>query len=190
MHATRIVEALDVLKDPRLGIFSLRILLAVDTLLLQRREENLHDRVVVAVSPTTHAWCDRPVAQHPLKLVRRVLHSSIGVHNQGTGRLPIPQSHCQRPTCQAPIDGWTHCPANHPSAEQIQKDRKEQPAVTGRDVRDISGPLLVRRLGSELPVQHVGRHRMMVLRAGCDDEFLPRTGAQPHLPHQARNAIS
>ncbi len=77
MSSDPVVEALQVLKDRLPGLAAALEAREVNTLTLERSEERLHSRVVIAISFATHAHRDTSLGKEPLVLVAGVLASSI-----------------------------------------------------------------------------------------------------------------
>jgi hypothetical protein len=78
---------------------------------------------------------------------------------------------------------------------QINHHRQVQPALSGPDVGDVTGPFLVRSIGMEVPVQPVGRNVEVVIAvsgrfvfAGSDDAKAVHTHQTAHTPMPNRQA--
>src|ERR1700744_2328461 len=85
MPPGRVVEAVDVLVDRRPADVVVGVVLMVDPLGLQRREEALGDGVVIAVAGATHARDDSPLGERGPVVVAGVGAAAIGVvYESGT----------------------------------------------------------------------------------------------------------
>ena len=67
-----------------------------------------------------------------------------------------------------PIDPATHRPTHNTSGVEIHHHRQVKPALVGRDIRNIRRPSLVRRLGREVLLKQIIRHRVTRIPLGRD----------------------
>ena len=172
MTATRIVEAIDVLEDGQLCISAFVPWPPPDQLCLDRLEEGLDSGVVIAVALAAHRYPESVLAQKLLIIVRTVLAATVGVVNATLGRLPQRHSHLQRSDRQVVLHPVAHRPANDTPGMQIEDDRQVEPAFSGPHIADVTGPLLVRLICMEIPVQQVWRDVEAVIAVGRHLVFL------------------
>jgi hypothetical protein len=93
MPAPAVVEGFHVLEDRALGGLPGREAGAVDKLGLERAEEALHGRVVVAVAFAAHGLPDAVPPQHLAVGPARVLHATVAMVDQPRRRLPALDRH-------------------------------------------------------------------------------------------------
>lgn len=157
MPPLRIVEPLDVVEDVRSGFLPGSVTPAVAALGLEGREEAFHRRVIPDVAGAAHAAADAQAGQQSLKVFARVLTALIRVMQQCLDRAASCHGHQQRLDSELTGHHGLHRPADHAAREQVEHDRHIKPSLERPDIREVGNPLLVRRGGSELPVEHVGR---------------------------------
>ena len=77
------------------------------------------------------------------------------------------------------------------SPELIRNIRRGriQPATARPDVGDVRCPLAVLGIGGEVALQHVGCHRVVMVRVGGHPVAAPALGAKALLAHQTRYAV-
>ena len=109
-------------------------------------------------------------------LVRVVQHPCVGPST----RL----RHLERAQHQFRVQRFPHGPAHHHSGEQVKHHRQVEPALTGGQIRDIRGPLLIGRGRREVPLEHVRSHRMTVLGLGGAAKLALAAHLQPRCLHQ------
>src|SRR5262249_49567516 len=81
-------------------------------------------------------------------------------------------------------------PADDKARVQIQNRREiEFAAGADQELRRVAHPALIRPLGAELPRQHIGGDRLIVLAHRRGPEAFARAGAQPLGAHQTRDAL-
>jgi len=135
---------------------------------LERAEEAFHHGVVVTVALASHAGDDPLIVQQLLERAAGVLHASVAVMDQSVGGIRPPR--LQR-MLQCLFDQFaSHVigrgPADDAATEAVEHRRQIEPALTRLDVGDVRQPLLIRRRGGEIALDHVGRDRMMVPAVG------------------------
>src|SRR2546425_6537208 len=188
MSTPLVIEHFDVVEQLHLGIpvtFE-----TLPKLALHRREEALHDRVVVAVAAPTHAARDAVLPEHCLIVLARVGASLVRVVQQaGIGATPL-QRHLERFDRQVPVVDGTDRPAHDESREQV-KNRGQVELAAGPDqqLRRVTYPTLVGRLRLELAVQEVCSDRLVVFAQGRHLESLARSRFQPVFLHQPSYAL-
>jgi hypothetical protein len=97
-----------------------------------------------------------------------VLRPSVAVANQASITLGLPgiQGLLQRIEHEVGPHRTTHPPAHDTTGEHVDDEGHVQPALPGRDIREVAGPQLVRPLGPELPVDPVQRTRCLGIPVG------------------------
>jgi len=96
------------------------VVLVVNQLLLQAREERLHQRVVPTIGATAHAACDPFFAPVPSVVLARLVAAAIRVRYQ-IRRVAATKS-------QRHLEGIDHQPA-----EKVDHHRQVQPTLARRD---------------------------------------------------------
>src|SRR5712692_9679489 len=183
MSTPLVIEHFDVVEQLHLGIpvtFE-----TLPKLALHRREEALHDRVVVAVAAPTHAARDAVLPEHCLIVLARVGASLVRVVQQaGIGATPL-QRHLERFDRQVPVVDGADRPAHDEAREQV-KNRGQVELAAGPDqqLRRVAYPTLVGRLRLELAVQEVCSDRLVVLAQGRHLESLARSCFQSVFLHR------
>src|SRR5262245_4776801 len=190
VKATAVVEGLDVVEHAGTGLVARGVALVIDELGLQRVEEALLRRVVVAVAGAAHAGDEAVGVEHGAELGGGVLHAAVRVMDQTDCRCTLADGHAQRVDDDLRMQRRGHRPADDPSREEVHRRREVEPALVGRDVGDVRDPDLVRRTGAEVLVEAVRRDRVAVLAVRrLDSESPLRLRAQPCFPHQPRDAV-
>jgi len=100
------------------------------------------------------------------------------------------ERHLQRFGYQFLIAGSGHGPTHNRSRIQSQDHRQIQPAMHGRDVGDISHPLLVRFSGRKLSVENVGSNGVRGISAGADYPPTFASSGERRLTHQPRDPFA
>src|SRR3954467_13035157 len=137
MAAAAVVEGFHVLEDRPPGRLPGREAGAVDELGLERAEEALHGRVVVAVALAAHGLPEAVPPQHLAVGPARVLHAAVRVVDQPRRRLPAPDRHEQGVAGELAAEVVGHAPADDLAGRQVLDGGEVQPALAGRDVREI-----------------------------------------------------
>ncbi len=157
MLALSIVEHLDVIEDVRSRRLPVRIDPALDAFALQQLEKALSDRIVMAVTPATHAGDQVVGLEKVLPVITGVLTALIRMNDDFSHRLASPHRHQQRPHDQVRFHARLHRPADHLSREQIQHHGQKQPTFMRSDIGDVGHPGGVRLRDIELALQVVRR---------------------------------
>jgi len=90
VSAPRVVEAVDVVRNPAVGV-SFRRVPTGRFFVLQGRKEAFSDRVVPAVAFTTHARHEAKTGHRPSEVTAGVLAATVGVEQDaGLDRGPMP----------------------------------------------------------------------------------------------------
>ena len=101
---------------------------------LDRLEEGLDGRVVVAVSLAAHGHLEPVLAQNFLIVTRTILAATIRMVNAALRRLPQGNGHVQGPDRQVMLHPVAHRPADHTPRMEVQDDGQVEPALAGPDV--------------------------------------------------------
>ena len=104
--------------------------------------ETLHDGVIVTVPVPTHARRHPMRGQQPLIAYGRVLYAAIRVMHHTRRRTASPHRHVQRGVDERLIERRSHGPSPSRSRCKIKQYGYGEPAFTGGDRRNGSGPLL------------------------------------------------
>jgi len=84
--------------------------------------------------------------------------------------MPLEPGHAHCIDHQATFHAFIHRPPHDLPAEQVYDDRQKQPALIGRDVRDVTHPDLVWLRYDELTIQQVARNGQVVDAIGSHPE--------------------
>lgn len=96
-----IVETLDVIEDFRLSLSPCAVNPHLDTFALEVAEARLGNRVIPAVTTTTHAWTQSFVFSPTVELIAAKLTSMIRMDDHRIFGSPAPSKHRQRIQLQA-----------------------------------------------------------------------------------------
>src|SRR5664279_241240 len=142
--------------------------LAVQPFHLQRTKQRLRAGVIPAVAFAAHRRRNAMLLEYLTEVVAGVLAATIAMKDQLCllAWIAFEPGHLQRIDHQLALHIWPHRPAHHFTAEQVDHDRKKQPALFGRDIRHITHPRLVGRGHDELAIEHIRRHRQVVPAVG------------------------
>lgn len=127
MAATDIVEPVDVLEDGGFSLSSRRPSLTPDQFPLQRFEERLDGRIVVAISFAAHRWT-QAIGLQLLIIVRSILAAAIRMEKAALWGLAQARRHIQRPDRQILLHPVADRPANDAATMQVEDDSKVEPA--------------------------------------------------------------
>lgn len=166
MPPARIVEAIDVLEDGHFSFPSRRPGPAPKHLSLDRFEEGLDGRVVIAIALAAHRYPEPVLTQELLIIVGAILTSAICMMDAAFGRLPQRDRHVQGPDRQIPLHAVADSPADDTAGMQIQDHREIQPAFSGPYIAYVARPFLIWLVRFEVPVQQVrcNIRRMVAVR--------------------------
>jgi hypothetical protein len=127
------------------------------------------------------------VLQRPIEFTRG---ATVAVMHEPRLRLALVDSHPQRGEGQRLVVVLGHRPADDATRVQVEQHREVEPAFTRRQVRDVTGPHAVRRLGREVTVEEVGRRRQSRVRVRRPHELPTSPRTQLLLAHQSRDAMA
>ena len=187
---TRIVTALDVVKDIRSGLRSCAVVLPVHPFPVEHAEEALGGGIVGAAADCTHATSHLMGLQEPSVFFRGKLAAAIRVENDRRSAGPLPQGHQHRLDHQLAVLTRTHRPAHDQARIQIQHDAQVQPVFGSPNVGDVGDPFGIGRRGAEVPVE------MILGSVGPDPGALHpplppwRHALEPRSAHQARHPVA
>jgi hypothetical protein len=126
-----------------------------DSLFLQAAEERFSNRIVLAVSPATHAGNQLVVLAPTIEVIATELASLVGVnHHRGFGPS-APYRHHRGIEHQLRGHGGIHGPTHDCSRVQVNHHSQVQPTFMGAYVGDVSDPNLVGLLHREFTLQPV-----------------------------------
>ncbi len=94
--------------------------------------------------------------------------------NEPCSRTSSLDCHAERADGEFRAHVISHGPADHFAGEQVEDHGQVEPALAGRDIRDIGQPDLIGAVGNKVLVQHVFRHGQGMLAVGCADPIAPR----------------
>ncbi len=174
MATVRIVPRLDEVED---GGFSLT--LRAETMLDEQFAfeccvEALAHRVVIAVASRTHRRPNTGGFAAKSERDRSVLRSLIGMVNNGE-RLATKDRHVERGDHELLAHVIRHRPADDATAEDVEHDGKIEKAAPCRNVRDVSNPELIRRVGGETALYEIGRRSSITIANRRDSGFATRS---------------
>ena len=109
--------------------------------------------------------------------------------HQATCRQAAPQGHVKRLESKLCAQVGLHRPADDTTREQIEDDRQVEPAFPSPDEGYVRHPELVRSFGFEVPTEHVGCDRTIVLAVGHAAKTLAGQALQTHLTHQPCHSL-
>ena len=139
----------------------------INQLSLERTEETLHWRIVVAIASATHAGRDVVVGQQLLEGIACVLAATVAVMNQWFHRLSLTQGHLQRVTDQMLRHSPIHSPADNAPRKQVEYHRQIEPSFLSRNVGDIGTPFGIWAFCLKFTRQQIGRRLMVWVGFGC-----------------------
>ena len=163
--------------------------LAMNALHLQRVEETLNRRIVVAIAPPAHAGHKAVFANQITMLPATIHTATIGMHDD-TARCSASGNGClERITGQVRIVSCMRRPANDLASTKIHHHRQIQPALSRLQESDIPRPLLIRALRAEVLAQHIGCYTQGVFRLRRAPIAPGSFGSEPHSAHAAGHCV-
>ena len=124
-------------------------------LFLERREDPLGDRVVVAVATAAHRLRDPSSARLLAEGETDELAALVGVPDQPWVGPAVGEGHLERVGHELCAQVILHRPADDPTTEEVLHGNEVEPALPGTQVGDVRDPHTVRRAGCELAVEQV-----------------------------------
>ncbi len=191
MDPRSLVPDLDPLEDRQPRLLVRAEATAVHQLLLQRRPEALHHRVVVAVAGPAHALRHAVILEEVAALPAGVLHAPVGVVHQPARRVPACDRHAQRVERHQGVQRVGHAPADDAAAPGVHHAGEVQEALVRRDVGNVAQPLPVRAGGGEVATEQVRRGTVDMAALRRRRAPLPR-GFRPYsvLLHDPRHGVA
>lgn len=144
VSSTGVVEAFDEVEAGGLGLGAGGEVAAVEQFALERGEEALGDRVVVAVADRAGGRAYAGFAAAPAEGERRILASLVAVMDRTGARPAVPDRHLERVDDQLGAQVLGDRPSDDLSGEHVQDDGEVEPALAGGHVGDLGGPGPVR----------------------------------------------
>ncbi len=178
MQSLAIGEHLNILRD---GVAGFGLMLEApmpDSLVLQRTEEALDRRIILAIALATHAGDHTSSGEEPLRDTGSILVALVTVMQEPGARVALAPRHEPGVDDDCRTLPGTHGPADDPARIQIQHDRHIKPPRTGRHNSEIGGPHTILRRDRTLLVQAI-RPRRGFLLAVLDGPDIPLS-AQRH----------
>ena len=185
MQSLAIVEHLNILRD---GVAGFGLMLEApmpDSLVLQRTEEALDRRVIVAIALATHAGDHTSSGEEPLVDTGSILVALVTVMQEPAARAPLAPRHELGVDDDRRTLPGTHGPADDPARIQIQDDRHIKPPRTGRHNSEIGGSHTILRRDRKLLVQAI-RHRRGFLLAVLDGPDIPLSALRHDASHASQ----
>src|SRR5665213_3155054 len=102
-------------------------------------------------------------------VVTGVLHATIGMKDQTSGRLTMSQGHSPSSQDQFGVDVFAHGPAGESAAVKVHDAGQIEPAFLGRHVGDVPEPDVVGGAGSAHVRQAIGGDGLVVVAVGGAD---------------------
>ena len=112
MPATTVVEGFDVFEDRSTGLPATDVVVSVDELRLEGREEALRDGVIPAIALAAHAADDSAFAEPAPVVLARVLDAAVRVMDEANLGAPGPQGHAQGVEGERPVEVRVQGPAD------------------------------------------------------------------------------
>lgn len=184
MRACAIVEPLNVVEDVAASLSARLECEVVEPLGFDRVKEALGQSIVPAVAGAAHAAADSVAVEKFLVVRATVLRSAVAVMDKSRGRSPSFQSDPQRLKDQGMMDAIRRGPANDAAREDINDDRKEEPAFASSDLGDVGYPESIRRIGMKLPHDKIGSRGEIASPGRDEPEATSGSPAQAFQAHQ------
>ena len=131
------------------------------------------------------------LGQHVLVVGTRIGTPLVGMVEEPRCRPTTLQCHLERRDDEMPVVDGTQGPADEEPGVEIE-DRRQVAcaAATDHDLRRVSHPPLIRRVGDKLLRKHVGGDRLVVLAHRRLREPLPHASLEPLGPHEPDDAFA
>src|SRR3954454_2114177 len=165
MASVLVVPAFDECEDCRFRFGEEPEAESVSQLALERGEEALAERIVIAVSDRSHRREHSLLSATASELDRCVLTTLIRVMNDSWMRLSLLESHIESRGHQFGAEMVLHGPAHDLAAPDVNDHCQiEKVLARGRNVGDVGDPELIRSRGREVSVDQIGgRPRRAIL---------------------------
>src|SRR3954454_7700353 len=191
MASVLVVPAFDECEDCRFRFGQEPEAESVSQLALERGEEALAERVVIAVSDRSHRRGYSVLPETAAEFDRCVLTTLIRVMNDSLMRFSLLESHIESRGHQFGAEMVLHGPAHDFAAPDINDHCQIQKVLArGRNVGDVGDPELIRSRGREVPLDQIGgRPRRAILLRGPR----PFAAADAHelvLSHQTSDSLA
>ena len=188
MPTARVVEGVDILEERGLGFSPCRPCVPPDQFGFQRFEEGLNGRIIVTISFAAHRHLKALLAQAFLIVMTAILAAPVGMVNASRCWLAQVDRHVEGADRKVLLHAIADRPADDAPGIEIENDGQIEPSLAGPDVRDITGPFLVRPACREVPVQQVGRYVEPVIAIGRCLVFARADDTNVILLHQSTDA--
>lgn len=161
---TAVAKHFDVFEQIGLRVLMRPVARSVNPFVLQAVEEAFCWGVVPTISLAAHPAAHAIGCQLPLRLMARVLATTIRMAQRAWGGTAAKPCHRQRVRHEISRHARLDRSAHHFPIEQIEHRGQVQPTLVGPDVRDVRTEHLIGRGGRELAIQQIWRNRRLVLR--------------------------
>ncbi len=138
--------------------------LMMNHLRLDDAEKRLGNRVVPAVTLTTHTLDEPMLVEHLPEIFTGILNTTIRMDDQSFSRSAALDCSMKCHLDHLASQRTAESPAYDHSRKKIQKYRQIQPAMFGGDVCNIRDPHRVRRTGREIALKKIRSNRVRMLR--------------------------
>ncbi len=143
MQSGAVIKGFDVIEDGSAGRGAGGEAMVIDQLVFEAAPERFDKGVIVAVPGAAHGGEQTMLGQDLAVSGAGELTTPIGVNNEGSSGLTLPQGHAQGGDGEWGIEDRTHGPADHPPAADIEDCDQIQPALAGENAGGIGDPDLV-----------------------------------------------
>ena len=185
-----VVEHFDVLEDVNARFSPRRVPPALDQLGLERPEEALDRRVIVAVAAPRHADLRARLSEPRLVLGARVLTPPVAMVEQSRTRQPPTAGQRQRLDDEGRGERRPAGVSDDTPREEVEDDRQVQPAFSRRHIGDVGRPTKVRFFGAEVAPEQVRGDRPVMARVGRAHSPPGAARVETRRLHQAGDALS
>ncbi len=190
MQSGAVIEGFDVIEDGSASLGMGGEALVIDQFVFEAAPERLDKGVIVAVTGAAHGSEQTMLSQDLAISDAGELTAPIGVDDEGSFRLPLPQGHAQSGDGEWSIEERTHGPADHPSAAKVENCDQIQPALAGENAGGIGDPDLVGTMDAQA-WETVGRDRSTMTAVGGGVTILRALpGKEAFGPHQPGDTIA
>jgi hypothetical protein len=166
MFALTIIKYLNVFKDGIPRFSSSFKVVSFDALLFERPKERFHERVIIAITFSTHTDEYSILVQQLLVALARLLASLIAMRDQTScGSEPRKCHHC-RIWYQLLVSLFSHGPSHHKTGVDIDSSCKIEPSFSRFNACNIGHPLGSGGISAKITFQEIGSDwiRMLAIR--------------------------